>query len=151
MFELTTSVIMLATTFYGGPSIKTESKEAVVNTSNPIIEESASEPITLEAYVREYFKDTPELAEVAFCESTFRHFDNKGRVLKGEVISKDIGIMQINETYHAERSKKLGYDIYTLDGNLGYAKFLYEKQGIKPWNSSKRCWKPAVRELALNK
>jgi len=48
--------------------------------------------------------------------------------------------MQINELYHADTAKALGYDIYSIDGNVAYARYLYEKQGAKPWISSSPCW-----------
>lgn len=100
-----------------------------------------SQPITVEAYVREYFKETPILAEIAKCESTFRQFDKAGNPLKGVTNSGDIGVMQINKYYHEEDATKLGIDIYTLDGNLAFAKKLYEKYGSDPWASSSKCWK----------
>jgi hypothetical protein len=97
--------------------------------------------ISVEAYVRDYFKNTPILAEISKCESTFRQFDSKGRVVRGRVNSDDVGIMQINEFYHGEKAVELGYDLYTLDGNLGYATWLYSKYGDSPWIHSKPCWK----------
>ena len=108
----------------------------------------ANQPMTLEAYVRDYFADNPVLAEVAKCESRFRHFDAHG-VLRGEVDQSDVGVMQINERYHAPRAAKNGFDVKTLEGNLGYAKWLYEKEGLQPWASSGKCWKAgAVFALA---
>ena len=99
---------------------------------------------TLEAYVRAYYKDTPELAEIAKCESNFRQYDAKGAILTGVVNKGDIGIMQINKYYNGENAEKLGYDIYTIEGNLAYAKVLYKKFGTDPWSSSEKCWQSAV-------
>ena len=89
--------------------------------------------------MRDYFAKDPILAEIARCESTFRQFDFRGRVIRGEVNKGDIGIMQINKYYHEEDAVKLGFDIYTFDGNLGYAKWLYAKYGDAPWGSSGKC------------
>ncbi len=101
----------------------------------------------VEAYVRNYFKDIPILAEVSRCESGFRQFGKDGKVLRGMAVPADVGVMQINEKYHGARAKKLGYDIYTLDGNLGYARYLYEhggdngdSLGNRPWLASAPCW-----------
>lgn len=94
----------------------------------------------VEAHVREYFSDAPIMAEVARCESHFTQFTQSGKVLRGRVVPEDVGVMQINETYHLERSIELGYDIYTLDGNLGYARHLYEELGARPWLASAPCW-----------
>ena len=102
---------------------------------------------TLEAYVRAYYKNTPELAEIAGCESNFRQYDAKGAILKGTVDKDDIGIMQINKYYNGDNAEKLGYDIYTIEGNLAYAKVLYKKYGDDPWSSSEKCWKPELVAL----
>lgn len=95
---------------------------------------------TVEEYVREYFEETPILAEVARCESRFRHFGKNGDIIRGEINSLDVGVMQINEYYHKETALKLGYNIYSLDGNLAYGMYLYEQSGTQPWISSSKCW-----------
>jgi hypothetical protein len=99
-----------------------------------------AESPTVEEYVREYFDGMPVLAEVARCESRFRHFNTYGDILRGEANSYDVGVMQINEHYHLKQANKLGYDLYSLDGNLGYAKYLFEKEGTQPWKASSKCW-----------
>ncbi len=95
---------------------------------------------TLSRFVTDYFKDTPILAQIAKCESRFRQYDSKGNILRGVENSYDVGVMQINEMYHLEASKKLGLDIYTIEGNVAYAKYIYDKSGAKPWMSSSACW-----------
>ncbi len=95
---------------------------------------------TVEETVRSYFTDTPILAEVAQCESHFRQVSTNGSILRGIVNSRDVGVMQINERYHAKRAKELGYDIYTLEGNMAYAKVLYNQSGAQPWSASSPCW-----------
>ena len=84
----------------------------------------------VEAHVREYFSDIPIMVEVARCESHFTQFTKSGKVLRGKAVPADVGVMQINETYHLDRASKLGYDIHTLDGNLDYARHLYEEQEL---------------------
>lgn len=54
--------------------------------------------------------------------------------------SRDIGLFQVNEYYHANAAKAMGYDIYTVDGNTKYALYLYTKNGTSDWNASKACW-----------
>jgi hypothetical protein len=90
--------------------------------------------------VKAYFASTPILAEIAFCESTLRHYDSNGKVLRGKVDSADVGVMQINERYHKKTAEKLGLDLLTLEGNLAYAEYLYKKSGSQPWSASKPCW-----------
>lgn len=103
----------------------------------------------MKKYVTDYFADIPLLAKIAGCESHYRQFNSKGAVQRGEVNSYDVGVMQINEHYHADTAAKLGYDLYTIDGNVRYARYLYEKQGAQPWISSSACWsKPATNEIA---
>jgi len=102
--------------------------------------EAAPKVVTLGEYVDAYYADTPILAEIAWCESRIRHTEKDGRIFRGVVNSKDIGVMQINTHYHEKQAKSLNLDIYTLDGNLAYAKYLYEKEGVQPWASSKACW-----------
>lgn len=99
---------------------------------------------------KEYFKETPILAEIARCESTYRQFSSAGVPLRGIVNGADVGVMQINEKYHLARTKKLGIDIYTFEGNLQYGALLYKEQGTRPWNASKPCWGKHEATLAAN-
>jgi hypothetical protein len=96
--------------------------------------------IEAEDVVKSYFKDTPLLVKVAQCESNFRHVDKNGEVLRGIANRYDVGIMQINERFHLDKANRLGIDIYSLNGNLEYAKYLYEKEGVIPWRASSKCW-----------
>lgn len=102
--------------------------------------EQLEKATNVELYVRHYFTDTPVMIKIAYCESRFRQYDKNGKLIRGEVNRSDVGVMQINEYYHLERSKKMGLDIHTLDGNLAYARDLYEREGARPWMSSSPCW-----------
>ncbi len=93
-----------------------------------------------EQYVRQYFADIPIMIQVARCESQFRQLDSDGEVHRGIVNSQDVGVMQINEHYHLDKSISENFDIYTIEGNTAYARGLYESQGTQPWSSSKPCW-----------
>ena len=95
---------------------------------------------TVQEYVDTYFADTPILIKVAECESHFKQYDSDGSVHRGVVNNKDVGVMQINEHYHLSTAEALDLDIYTLQGNLAYAKYLYDQEGLQPWSSSKPCW-----------
>ncbi|MDO8590165.1 MAG: hypothetical protein Q7R69_02735 [bacterium] len=102
------------------------------------------QPITdsknVEKFINDYFADIPILAEIAKCESRYRQFNSEGNVLKGRRDRRDTGVMQINLFYHAQTADKLGLDVHDLDDNVAYARYLYEKQGAKPWMSSSACW-----------
>ncbi len=146
--QLATSLIFLISTFYGPAPVENATVLSGINFNESKKEVAAQSPITLEEYIKDYFKDDPVLAEIAKCESTYRQFRKDGKVIRGKVNPSDVGIMQINEIYHADRAEKLGFDIYTLEGNIAYAKWLYEKEGVKPWGSSSKCWASANNEVA---
>ncbi|HEX9608694.1 MAG TPA: hypothetical protein VGA06_00575 [Candidatus Paceibacterota bacterium] len=95
---------------------------------------------TVAEYVETYFSDMPIMTAVAACESRFRHFDRHGDIVRGEANWQDVGVMQINERFHLETAKDLGYNLYSLEGNVAYARYLFEKEGTRPWNASKPCW-----------
>ncbi len=141
MIEFTTGLLMLASAFSpASTNTVIESDETAQATST---ESSVVIPLsiaTTEEYVRQYFKETPILAEIAKCESSFRQYGKDGKALRGIVNSDDVGVMQINTHYHEDDAEKLGINIYTLQGNLEFAKVLYGKYGDKPWVHSSPCW-----------
>lgn len=108
---------------------------------------------TVQDYVKTYFADEPIMIAIARCESRFRQYDKDGSVFRGKINNKDVGIMQVNEYYHLETAQKLGLDLHTLEGNVAYARYLYEKEGTTPWNSSAPCWgkTQVAKDLALAK
>lgn len=93
-----------------------------------------------ERVVAKYFSDIPIMADIAYCESRYRQYEPDGELFRGIVNDSDVGIMQINEYYHLEDSKKLGHNIHTVEGNMEYARHLYNTQGVQPWKSSAPCW-----------
>lgn len=99
---------------------------------------------TVEAAVRSYFHDIPVMAEVARCESTFRHTLADGSVLRGVVDGADTGVMQINKRYHQAQAESLGLNLDDFEDNMAYARHLYEKQGTQPWNASSPCWSRSI-------
>lgn len=123
--------IIIASLALGAPSSLSESV---------VIAKASQNPETLGAYVEEYFVETPILAHIAECESSMRHFGKDGSVLRGTTDKDDIGVMQINTRYHEAEAEELGLNLYSLNGNLGYAKYLYGHQGTKPWAKSQFCW-----------
>lgn len=106
--------------------------------------------IATEEYVRKYFSDIPIMVEIARCESHFKQFDPDGTIHRGVVNPADVGVMQINESYHLDRAKQNNYNIYSIEGNVSYARELYEDRGTKPWNSSKPCWGKYVGKTISN-
>jgi hypothetical protein len=144
MIEITTSVVFLLSSMYGAGTDKVDTAVAINNNSTNNQNTQAviltGDPKEVEKYIREKYADTPILIEIARCESTFRHEDKQGNVLRGRVDKADVGVMQINERYHLEKAKSLGFDLHTIQGNTAYAEYLYEKEGAKPWSASAKCW-----------
>ncbi len=90
-------------------------------------------------------KAPPVLKFIAACESRMKHYNEKtGNVLQGAVTPGDIGLLQINSLVHEETARKLGFNVYSIYGNIGYGIKLYIEEGTRPWNSSKKCWGPKV-------
>ena len=130
MLELTTSVVFLMSSLYGSGNTSNQIAALAnqANTNNTIVKESTVEITgslldakTIEMYVRSKYVNEPILIDIARCESSFHQFDKKGNVIRGQVNKDDIGVMQINENYHADLAQKLGYNIYTLQGNVAFA------------------------------
>lgn len=82
----------------------------------------------------------PILKKIFDCESGGKHYDKNGKVIRGKVDRDDTGIAQINLRYHGVEAKRLGYDLMTEKGNIGYAKYLLENFGTKFWSASAKCW-----------
>ena len=111
--------------------------------------DKSAKTFSVEERVREYFKDVPIMIDVAYCESKFNQLNPDGTVFRGKINASDVGVMQVNEMYHSQTAGQKGLDLHTLEGNLAYARFLYETQGTAPWNYSSGCW-DKKREVALN-
>jgi len=131
-------------TFDAGASTTSPSVETVA----PVVVKA---PKTVEEMVKEYFKDSPIMSKVAWCESRNRQFEKDGITpFTGRVNPSDIGVMQINRYYHEATATKMGIDLSTLEGNLTYGKYLYDKEGTRPWNSSSPCWSSQEQLVAMN-
>ena len=87
--------------------------------------------------------------EIARCESGLTQYNQSGEVIRGKVNSNDVGVFQINERYHLERSAELGFDIHTAKGNVGYALWLMKNEGNRHWNSSRPCWSKTANLLEI--
>ncbi len=114
--------------------------------SETFADEASKNPETMAAYVRKYFADDPILADIAWCESRMRQSNADGEVMRGMIDRDDLGVMQINTRFHGKKARELGLDLHSLGGNLEYAQYLYDKEGTKPWFSSKACWGKLVKK-----
>jgi len=87
----------------------------------------------IEAAVQAAFAEAPVMVAVAKCESRYRQFSAEGVVLRGGTNKGYIGIFQIGERLHLAPAAKLGMDINTIEGNIAYARHMYDAQGSVPW------------------
>lgn len=143
--------VSTAPTHYAVMQIENSIKDADESTTTSKI--AGPKKSEVETRVREYFADTPILIDIARCESTFRQTGPDGKILRGIVNPDDVGVMQINQYYHGDSSKRLGQDIMTLEGNMAYARHLYEVYGADPWSASKPCWSKTstTNRVVINK
>ena len=68
-------------------------------------------------------------------------FNKDGSVVRGKITPSDIGYCQISEIIWNDTARKLGYDIFTEEGNKAMAIWLFENYGSEPWYLSKKNWK----------
>ncbi|MEI6863923.1 MAG: hypothetical protein WCK46_00920 [Candidatus Adlerbacteria bacterium] len=109
-------------------------------TTTPVPTIMSPQAQTVREYVQTYFADEPIMVDIAQCESHFRQYNKSGAVYRGVQNNQDVGVMQINERYHLNTAVKMGFDLYSLEGNTSYARYLYDKEGTTPWASSEPCW-----------
>lgn len=93
----------------------------------------------LEEKVRDYFADIPVMIEIARCESEFMQYSKSGQPLHGGTGTM-IGLFQISEFLHRKIALKFEWNIDKPEGNMAYARYLYEEKGTAPWLDSKSCW-----------
>ena len=157
MIELITTSLFVLSSIYGAPVVAnadtistTTAPGVTINKEDITIGNKllTKKQLELEQKASIYFKDYPILVKIAGCESQFRQYDADGNILKGKVNKGDLGLMQINKYYHAEKADELGLDLGTVEGNMAYAKYLYEKEGEKPWLSSSKCWKDGIEPVS---
>lgn len=112
--------------------------------SASIVEAAVHDRTAVINAVQKEFADVPAMIEIARCESKFRQFTDNGNPFYGGYGHNMIGVFQFYDSVHDRTATTLGYDLTTLEGNIGYARYVYEMQGLAPWNSSRSCWEAAL-------
>jgi hypothetical protein len=144
MLNLAVGIMMFVSSVAPTQATNTSTSSAPISTSTPKVVSVAKVETelnkTTEDLVREEFSDIPIMVDIAKCESQFTQFNKDGSVHRGRINPADVGTFQVNESYHLKESKKLGLDIYSVEGNLKYARHLYENEGVDPWSASSPCW-----------
>ncbi len=95
---------------------------------------------SIESQIRTHFESDQVMINIARCESEFTQFRRDGSVLRGGYKGRMIGIYQI-APMHIPDATRLGFDVETVEGNIGYAQYLYDLYGTSPWLDSAHCWK----------
>ena len=112
------------------PSVATTT--SATTTATTTVKQNQAE---VEKRVREYFADTPAMIQIARCESNFRQFTDSGMPFRGGAGGGMVGVFQFYEKLHITGAKAFGFDLATLEGNIGYAKHVYKTEGTTPWAS----------------
>ena len=151
MIELTTTVAMLVSSVLAPVSLQASTTPVIASTTPAVVvAASTTDPVKdVRGYLAKEYVDEPILISIAGCESSFRQYTKDGEVIHGKVNADDVGVMQINEKYHLEKAQAMGFDILTTEGNVAYAKYLYQTQGAAPWSASEKCWSKSSDELAM--
>ncbi|MDB5225392.1 MAG: hypothetical protein JWL87_344 [Candidatus Adlerbacteria bacterium] len=137
--------IALSAAVSNGAAVAPQTQPTVAITLPAAMPQSQS----VEQYIREYFSDEPVMIEIAKCESRFRQYGQDGHVLRNGSGSSAVGVFQVMGSIHAKfADDKLGLDIYSLQGNAAYARYLYDREGTMPWAASAGCWNKSGKLLA---
>lgn len=150
LLGLTLTILIITILFFSKPNVVTYEALKI---------ETALASSTISATSTDTIKDNEPtlpkvLLDIAWCESRDNQsaigynyhteiivLEDGSTTTQKVVWSKDIGRFQINDYYHAETARKMGFDIYTVEGNTQYALVLYNNSGTKDWIASQPCWR----------
>lgn len=116
----------------------------ILATTSPLAFAQSDPNASVAAAVSSYFSDIPVMIAIAKCESGPRQFAIGGTPLYAGTGDRMVGIFQIDSSIHTAPALALGFDITTVIGNMGYARYLYGAEGTAPWISSFPCWSYAA-------
>jgi len=141
LFIATLAAVSMIATSVAANTGERIAEEFAVPTDHPAVN-----PQFVEQEVIEYFHDLPVMIAIASCESEFRQYDSDGNLLVNpHPRSTASGVYQILYVSHRRSwSQTPETDITTLEGNLAFARQLYEESGTAPWNESRRCWQGRI-------
>ena len=144
MITLITILLIIIITFFPRELI---AQELLVNFESKVT--TTAEPITEPLPQLKTLKPLipVSLKRICSCESTGhpdrepQQFNSDGSLLWNKSGSSAVGACQIMSSVHRATALSLGHDIYTEEGNLGYAQYLFTREGSVPWASSQGCWR----------
>lgn len=141
------ALLLLCLISWSGASEAVAAELSAANTPSTIT--PVHDRALVERLVRENFSASPVMIEIARCESNFRHFADSGSVFRGGAGGGMVGVFQIFAAVHEDAADRLDFDIETLEGNIGYAKYLFERSGATPWQSCVPVLKEREKQLQL--
>lgn len=116
--------------------------QAVIHVPSGMETPDGPEPFTeeqQELYVllTRYFGLQHIMVRIAACESRLFHVRG-GQVVVGEK-TPDVGLFQINPVNHPFM-RSHGLNPAVLEHNIAFAKYLFDRRGVRDWSSSQHCW-----------
>lgn len=97
------------------------------------------EKLDLARQIRALFPDAPIMVRVAMCESGLIHRKD-GELIRNQEGSSAKGTFQVLMRVHAPQMYKMGLNPERTDDYLAYVRFLFDRYGFTPWQSSQHCW-----------
>ena len=133
-------VLLCALVWFGVGEVLRETKiEHTAEASLARMATTTTPRQALEMLIREEFGANSPMLRVAYCESGLRHFYlNSNAVVRSH--TNDFGVFQINYPTWGKTAQNMGIDIMSPSGNIQFARYILDKQGISAWNSSMGCW-----------
>lgn len=98
----------------------------------------------IEELVIRTFPDDHRMLPVAECESNLRQFNTDGSVLMGGGGGNYIGIFQIGIQW-VDLASSMEMDVYTIEGNVAFARWLYNSEILGRGQPLWRQWECALK------
>lgn len=119
--------------------------EVEITEDDPVVVNSSWISLEGKKQVIERFGEGHPLVAVAQCESGFRQFNDDGSLLVNPAPdSSATRIFQILHITHGPHALSMGMDITTPEGNMDYAEYLYNQNGLRDWEESRHCWEKLI-------
>ena len=134
------------------PIAKQETSDTKENTQNKILAMHSPTSSTLRQSAIEAMSMKFKIIDI--CESGLKHYNQDGTIVEGEKHPADKGILQINFSAHKKEIREFetqfGISVKTPEGNIKFGEWLYQKEGLRPWNASRSCWEPILWKLGYH-
>lgn len=126
------------------PQVVTYQAEAQITPITPIEFKTFTGDHDLDVFIHEAISQTDldyqTFVAVMMCESSFQPYAENTQTHQSGVVSTDYSLMQVNDFYHGKQAEAMGLNIRDPRDNVIYAIQLMEREGLKPWSPSKKCW-----------